>query len=101
MKITIVFVAGVLLGLTVAIVFGGAWKAKPREYVLTSDLDLATSYFFAPDAPQARGTLKAGTVVELQGQHSTADYILVRTVIAHEKFVKIARAVTSAELRSK
>lgn len=58
-----------------------------ERYVLNRELDLETSYFFGPDemtkhpTNPAIGTLSQGTELKVEGRHSSACYVIFRTVV--------------------
>jgi hypothetical protein len=78
----------VAFGSFIDILIGGGvvWalmsKARVERYVLKRDLDIEGMYFFSPKSTApVKGVIKAGSEFEVDGQYSSADYILFRTVV--------------------
>ena len=95
-------IAGFTIGVaSVAAFFTLVPRKKLHYYVVTRDVDLETTYFFRSDTvPPLRGILRKGSTFEVEGSHSIADYIVLRTVIDHSELQRFAREISPPKSQS-
>jgi hypothetical protein len=101
-RIAIALVAGFVVGaVAVAAFFTLIPRKKSHYYVVTTDADLETTYFFRSDTvPPLKGILRKGSTFEVEGRHSIADYVVLRTVIDHSQVQRFAREISPPKSQS-
>ena len=110
MKRVLLFVLGALVGVLLGVPCGYYLRgslAAPfgskhgPERVLTSELRLDESYFFAPEAPPVSGTLRPGSRLWVDWRKSNAAYISIATVVPQDVLDQCSRSVASGDSPSR
>jgi hypothetical protein len=94
-RLALAVIIGFLLGATsIAAIITILPRRRIQYYAVTKDIDLDKTYFFRSDTiPPLRGIIRKGSVLEVEGRHSIADYIVLRTVINHSEVQQFTREI--------